>query len=120
MINKTEFTVVGSLYLLVPGVVFATETTNVGELFQVIHSYFLGIAPFLIGVAVLYFLWGVLQYVASGDSEEERIEGRHMMLNGVITIFVMVSIWGFVNFLSATFNLSLDPQEAPELDVIVW
>ena len=65
----------------------------------------------LISAAIIYFLWGVLQFVSSGGDEQKRVEGRHMMLNGVIAIFVMVSIWGLVAFLDNTFNLIDDQAE---------
>ena len=57
------------------------------------------LVPVLIAAAVAFFLWGVLQFVASGDDEEKRKAGRSRMINGIIAIFVMVSIWGLINFL---------------------
>lgn len=71
------------------------------------------IIPFIIGLGVLIFLIGVVQYVASGDNEEKREASRNMMIYGIIAIFVMVSVWGFVNILVKSFNLTnTAPQSA--------
>ena len=65
------------------------------------------IVPLLVAVAVLLFLWGVFRYVSSGGDEEKRAEGYQLIINGVIAIFVMVSIWGFVSLLANTFQLDI-------------
>lgn len=61
------------------------------------------VVPFLIGLALILFLAGVVKFVSSGDNEEARQGGRNMMLFGIISLFVMVSVWGFVNILSQSF-----------------
>jgi hypothetical protein len=62
-----------------------------------------GVVPFLIGLGLILFLAGVVQFVAAGDNEEKRQGGRNMMIFGIISLFVMVSVWGFVNILSRSF-----------------
>lgn len=78
--------------------------TNIGELFTyalcILDS---AVVPFLIGLGLILFLAGVLKFVSSGDNEEARQGGRNMMMFGIISLFVMVSIWGFVNILSRSF-----------------
>ena len=70
---------------------------------DIIRNY---IVPLIIGLAVLYFLWGVLQYVLAGGDEEKRKLGRDHMIYGVIAIFVMISIWGLVGVLRNTTGLT--------------
>ncbi|MEI8338104.1 MAG: pilin [bacterium] len=62
-----------------------------------------GIVPLIIGLAVIIFLIGIAQYITSGDNEEKKEASRNLMLYGIISIFVMVSVWGFVNILTNTF-----------------
>lgn len=57
----------------------------------------------IIALAVAYFLWGVAKYILHSGDAKAREEGRNMIIYGIIAIFVMVSIWGFVNLLNATF-----------------
>ena len=71
------------------------------------------IIPFIIGLGVLLFLIGVVQYVASGDNEEKREASRNMMIYGIIAIFVMVSVWGFVKILSTTFGFNYAMPSLP-------
>jgi hypothetical protein len=39
-------------------------------------------------------------------SEEKRESGRQTVIYGVIGLFAMISIWGFVNILNTTFRLN--------------
>jgi len=59
----------------------------------------------IIAAAVLYIIWGAFTMIRS---EEKREEGKKIILYGIIGLFVMISIWGFVNILDRTFGLSLD------------
>ena len=63
------------------------------------------IIPLFLALAAVFFIWGVLQFVSSGDDEEARKSARSRMINGVIAIFVMVSLWGFVDVLVDAFGL---------------
>ena len=48
---------------------------------------------------MIYFVWGVVQYVLSADSAEERKKSKQVMLWGVLALFVIVSMWGIVTFM---------------------
>lgn len=66
-----------------------------------------GIVPLLIGVAVLVFLWGVLKFVLAGsDDAAKRKDARGFMIWGLVSIFIMVSVWGLVGILQSSFGLS--------------
>lgn len=102
--------------LLVPGVVFAQMgTADASGFLQFVYDVVSFIVPLLVSAAIVYFLWGVLQFVSSGDDETKRSEGRHLMVNGVIAVFVMVSVWGLVSFLDVTLNL--DDTQADAIDL---
>ncbi|PIP03933.1 MAG: hypothetical protein COZ49_04265 [Candidatus Yonathbacteria bacterium CG_4_10_14_3_um_filter_47_65] len=80
--------------------------TDVESLFSYIHAFFNSSIPILISMAVLYFVWSVFRYVGAGDNPEKRAEGAKLMVYAVVSIFVMVSVWGLVNILVNTFGLS--------------
>lgn len=63
------------------------------------------IIPIIIAIAVVMFLWGVLKYVTAKDEDGHK-EAIHVMISGIVVLFVMVSIWGLVNILSETLGLS--------------
>lgn len=77
-------------------------TTGFAGLVGCITAFMNSIVVLLIAGAVLFTVWGAFQMIRS---EEKRESGRNTVIYGVIGIFVMVSIWGFVNILDSTFNL---------------
>lgn len=68
----------------------------------------------LISVAVIIFLWGVVGYIRSGDSEEERKKAKDFIVYGIIGIFVMISVWGLVGILTGTFRTNVAAPPTPE------
>ena len=57
-----------------------------------------------ISIAVFIIILGLFNYIREGDNEEKRAEGRMFIIWGIVSIFVMLSIWGLVNVLVGTFN----------------
>ncbi len=70
------------------------------------------VIPLIIGIAVVVFLWGLIEYVTAGADEEKRKSARNHIIYGIIAIFVMISVWGLVNVLRGTFGL--DTGNIPE------
>ncbi len=69
------------------------------------------IIPFLFTLATAGFIWGIIQFFLNPDNEEKRKKGKTYMIWGLITLFVMVSMWGLVGVLSNTFGIkTLIPQ----------
>lgn len=93
-----------------PSLAFASETCVSGtkkdftELFTYVTCVLSGyVIPFLVGIGVVIFLVGVVSYVRAGDNEEKRAAGRDLMWFGIIVLFVMISVWGFVGILTQSF-----------------
>lgn len=59
----------------------------------------------VIALAVLGFAWGIVKVLFNPDNEHIKKEGKSYMLYGIITLFVMTSIWGLVNILSSTLTI---------------
>ena len=105
---KKKFLASVTLLALAPSIALAQgsiSTTFFDDLISSLISILNGLIPLFLALAAVYFLWGVLQFVSSGDDEEARKNARARMIHGVIAIFVMVSLWGFVNVLVDTLNL---------------
>ena len=86
----------------------AAALNTLGDVLVVFTNIINALMPFIVALAVLFFMWGVFQFVKSAGNEDERTEGRNRMIYGIIGIFVMVSVWGFVNLLDNTFRLDSD------------
>ena len=97
-----------ALVLVLPAVTFAQS--GLFDILGRIRGLINALVPLIIGLAVLYFLWGVLQYVTAKDSDKQK-EATSTMVMGVIVLFVMVSVWGLVSLLQDTFDV--DSGTAP-------
>lgn len=73
------------------------------------------IIPFIIALAVLWFLWGIFKFITNVGDPEKRKEATGMILWGVVGLFVMVSVWGLVNILVRSVNLDNTAPNAPGL-----
>jgi hypothetical protein len=73
----------------------------------VYFNYFIYI---ITALTVLYTVIGAFHMIGS---EEKREDGKTAVYYGIIGLFVMMSIWGLVNILDATFKLSGDAPITP-------
>ncbi|MFA6503068.1 MAG: hypothetical protein WCT45_02330 [Candidatus Paceibacterota bacterium] len=65
------------------------------------------IVPVLFALAFLYFIWGVYKYFILGAADsEERTKGKDFVLWAVVGFAVIFSVWGLVNIVTSTFNLT--------------
>ena len=113
---KVRFVLV-VLFLTSPVFVMAAGTLNGIEdaALELLNS----IIPVFVAAAVVFFLWSVLKYVNSGDNVEVRIQARGLMVYGVVAIFVLVSVWGFVGLLDGVFNLDNSNLPVDPNDIIL-
>jgi hypothetical protein len=90
----------------------ASGSKNFQSIVELIISSILNpVVALLIGLAVVYFMWGALKYVNRGH--DDGAEGVKMMTYGIFALFVMVSVWGLVYILINTFNLSSSSVPTP-------
>lgn len=59
----------------------------------------------LFGLALVYFLYGVMIFVANADEPEKRKTGAMHMLWGVIGMFIMFGVKGILLLLMSSFGL---------------
>ena len=55
------------------------------------------LVTFLILLATVVFLWGIVKYIMAGGDEEKIKEARSTIIYGIIFLAVMLAVWGFVN-----------------------
>ncbi len=103
--NLQKYTLLGTL-LLMPSVSFAAS-----GFCSAISGIKLPSSPKL--AAIVIFIWGVVQFIGNADNEEKRKKGREFMIWAVISLFMIVSVWGIVHILTNTFGVSFGlPQLA--------
>jgi hypothetical protein len=73
--------------------------------------------PVLIAVALFLFLWGLVAFISKSGDEAAIASGKRKMFWGIITLFVMVAVWGIVTIVQILFLSGADdnPPPRPEL-----
>jgi hypothetical protein len=130
---KKKLIVLSGLVLLSPMAAMAQVSTggatstacdvgSQGTLFGIlckVGSLLNAVVPVLIALGVVYFVWGVVQFVASSD-EEAKKNGRNKIIYGIIGLAVIIGLWGLVNLLRNTFGLNNTTNiQLPTLPVVI-
>jgi hypothetical protein len=95
--KKTAF--ISAVLFSLPLISLAAGTPNLEPFKVLVQS--LGdilnmLIPILIAAALIVFFWGLVRYVWGHGGASEAKEGKQIMLAGLITLFVMVSVWGII------------------------
>lgn len=57
------------------------------------------IIGFMFAIAVLYFIYGIVEFILGAENEDKRETGKKHMIYGIIGMFVMVAVYGIMNLL---------------------
>lgn len=69
---------------------------------------------FLFALAVVYFLYGALQFALNPENAEERSTGKSHMMWGIIGITIMMGVWFLMGVVISTLNIKgINPQVSP-------
>lgn len=66
---------------------------------------------FLITLAIVVFLWGLVEFIAKSGSDTERETGKKHMLWGIIGIFIMISAIAIIRIFLNTFGIDDQPLQ---------
>jgi len=55
---------------------------------------------FLIALASMIFIWGLLEFIAGADNEEKRNIGKRHLVWGIIGLFIMLSVYGIIQLIA--------------------
>ena len=66
----------------------------------------------LFGLAVVYFLYGIFEFISNGENEEKKTTGKNHMIWGIIGIVIMMGVFTILNIIMRTFNIEgINPEE---------
>src|SRR3989344_3256932 len=85
---------------------------NLLALLNLIQTIVTRAIPILTAVALLYFIWGLVQFIMSAGGEKHE-EGKTKMWWGIIALLVFVSIWGIVGYIGNVFGISQGGSATP-------
>jgi len=103
-----------ALSSLLPSVALAV--TDIIDLISLISRVISSLIPIVASLALLYFFWGLAQFIFASGNEVDSKKGKEMMFWGIIALFVMLSVWGLINLLSDTLDLENSPLPVPSLN----
>ncbi len=72
----------------------------VSRIITLINDFLL---PIVVGLAFLAFFIGVGRFIFSAGDSGHHESGKMLMVWGLVALFVMFSIWGILQILTATF-----------------
>lgn len=104
----------GLVLVSVPSFVLAATSANAWTILGAIGNILGIIIPILITLAVVYFIWGVIQYTVSND-EEAKKGARGKIIQGLIGLFVIVAFWGILSLIQNTFGVG--PEQLRSQDI---
>ena len=91
---------------LLPMFAFAASAyTILGDISNILKI----VIPILITLAVVYFIWGIVQYSFSGD-EEAKKKAKAVIIQGLIGLFIIVAFWGIISLVKNTFGITNNPN----------
>ncbi len=61
----------------------------------------------ILSLAIFYFIWNIMQIIRKSGQPGELEKFKSQATWGIITIFVMVSVWGLVNILLGSIVIPL-------------
>jgi len=95
---------IGSALWLMPALALA-QTGQVGGILTTIGNIINQATPIVVALALLYFFWGLANYVLRGDDPDKKSSGKMIMIQGLVVLFIMVSVWGIIRIVQQTFNV---------------
>ena len=85
---------------------FDTFLSNVNS--QIINP----LIVFLFALALVYFLYGMVEFISNGGNDEKKTVGKSHMLWGVVGLTIMMGVWAILNMILNTLNINdIKPEE---------
>ena len=67
----------------------------------------------LFALAMVYFLYGLVEFIANANNDEKRTSGKSHMLWGIIGLTIMMGVWFILRVILSTLGISqseIDPK----------
>ena len=100
---------------VLPFLTFAQVDTDAFDILDVIATFVSRSIPVLVAISLAVFIFGGIKFIFAKDADKKK-EARGLVINGIIGLFVIVSVWGLVSLISSTFDVGagkLDDRNLP-------
>ena len=104
MLKFFRLSSITTFIISIPFITSAAGTTkDLKYIIGIITDYFNQAVYLLIGLAIIIFIWQVIQYYIKPNGDRTNA-GLYVMYS-VIGFFAILSVWGLVNIVRSTFSL---------------
>jgi hypothetical protein len=93
-----------SALVVAPALASAQELGNLETLLRSIGRLVNLALPIVVALALLGFFYGLAKFIFS-TAADGKAAGKHIMIWGVVALFVMVSVWGLVGFIGSALGV---------------
>lgn len=99
-----------------PALAFADINVPLDNITKIVTS-FKGIInmliPIMFGLAIVYFFYGLANYILSAGDPKKAADGKSIMIYGVIAIAVMASLFGLTKYLQDALGVQAGNNVVP-------
>jgi hypothetical protein len=106
-----KIAILGLSYAL-PVFALAAGSGTVDTIIRQLMDWLTYVAPALITVMVIMFIWTVIQYSLTTDDEKKK-KAKKGIVSALIGVFVIVSFWGIIALVQRSFGI--DPEVNPNI-----
>lgn len=93
------------LSLLYP---YKAEASALGTIMLKVNAYLINpLIMLLFGIAIIVFVYGLIEYIAQKDNTEATLRGKRHMFWGIVGIFIMVSVFAIMRIIINAFGAEL-------------
>lgn len=118
MFKKLQLVALGGVVALTP-VLAAAQWVPGGPSLKdwivLVYKVFLFLPKIAIAVIIVILLYNVVRYIALGSDQKARQEAIRGLITTIIALAIVLSIWGLIAFLGATFRIGQGGDLRPEL-----
>lgn len=66
----------------------------------------------LFALAVVYFLYGIFEFISNQENEEKKTKGKSHMIWGIVGITIMMGVFTIMNIILNTLNIKdINPEQ---------
>ena len=110
-----KFAFIASAFAL-PLAASAQQLAPIFNLVGAVGRLVASVIPILITVALIVFFWGLIKYIRSSGKDHKQ--GRDIMIAGLVSLFVMVSVWGIILLAQGALGINPNsPVQSPGVPV---
>jgi uncharacterized membrane protein YidH (DUF202 family) len=92
--------------LLFTNVAYASTTESVDTFISNVDKLIINpLIIFLFALAIVYFLYGIFEFISNGENEEKKTTGKSHMIWGIVGIVIMMGVFTILNMIISTFNI---------------